>query len=542
MCNFRHVPICKAGRLLGETKGDISTAYTYNNAGWLTSKSNTSNGQTTTYALTYFSDGNIASRAENGVTTNYTYDNLGQLVKENDTTYEYDTRGNRIKRTYGEVVTDYRYDRTNKLMTQNTGDLWTAYAYDENGNNTLRETYEQITENGTTSQNPVEYLAMTYDPLNRLTKAQSEGMTAEYTYGIDNMRTTKTVNGVTTKYAWDRGNIAYERDPGTLSTTYYHYGIGLVASRIINDATFYQTNDHGDVTAWGDVAYSYDAFGNEKTESTGENNFRYSGEYYDEETGFIYLRNRYYDPSTGRFINEDPIKDGLNWYVYCSNNPIRYVDPSGMYYLVKDEQGQVYAVIESEDTLSAISYSEVRDSNAYLNLNYAEAGMLEVGQYVNITGIYNNEYPIPTNIMLSKTAHTQGDSGLRDVSDEEVSRRARDRSLSGEERRRYQREEKIRGQRNKQKRQNHYNKDVSSNSSKPAISTTPAMTPQNSFGTSISTPAYSPGVPIDAVDNEEQLSFWGEAAAGVITAVGIFGGILYLVNSGDASMLYQFVQ
>jgi len=97
----------------------------------------------------------------------------------------------------------------------------------------------------------------------------------------------------------------------------------------MNDATFYQTNDHGDVTAWGDVTYSYDAFGNEKTESTGSNPFRYSGEYYDEETGFIYLRNRYYDPSTGRFINEDPIKDGLNWYVYCGGNPVMFVDPTG---------------------------------------------------------------------------------------------------------------------------------------------------------------------------------------------------------------------
>jgi len=378
MCNFRHVPICKAGRLLGETKGDISTAYTYNNAGWLTSKSNTSNGQTTTYALTYFSDGNIASRAENGVTTNYTYDNLGQLVKENDTTYEYDTRGNRIKRTYGEVVTDYRYDRTNKLMTQNTGDLWTAYAYDENGNNTLRETYEQITENGTTSQNPVEYLAMTYDPLNRLTKAQSEGMTAEYTYGIDNMRTTKTVNGVTTKYAWDRGNIAYERDPGTLSTTYYHYGIGLVASRIINDATFYQTNDHGDVTAWGDVAYSYDAFGNEKTESTGENNFRYSGEYYDEETGFIYLRNRYYDPSTGRFINEDPIRDGYNWYVYCHNDPVNFKDSLG---LVESRDKKILTQDDYEKVLILTEiYNWAKEQNDGVLADYAHYEAVKIRQ------------------------------------------------------------------------------------------------------------------------------------------------------------------
>ena len=77
--------------------------------------------------------------------------------------------------------------------------------------------------------------------------------------------------------------------------------------------------------------YAYDAFGNysEETDSPKKNPFRYCGEYTDDETGLIYLRNRYYDPAIGRFITEDPAKDGLNWYVYCGNNPIRYVDPTG---------------------------------------------------------------------------------------------------------------------------------------------------------------------------------------------------------------------
>ena len=44
----------------------------------------------------------------------------------------------------------------------------------------------------------------------------------------------------------------------------------------------------------------------------------------------IYLRNRYYDPSLRRFISEDPAKDGLNWYVYCGNNPVNAVDPWGL--------------------------------------------------------------------------------------------------------------------------------------------------------------------------------------------------------------------
>ncbi|WP_424141323.1 RHS repeat-associated core domain-containing protein [Sporosalibacterium faouarense] len=77
-------------------------------------------------------------------------------------------------------------------------------------------------------------------------------------------------------------------------------------------------------------------FGNEINQDFNDTNpFRYSGEYYDKETGTYYLRARYYDPSIGRFISEDSYTGkltdplSLNLYTYCWNNPIRYVDPSG---------------------------------------------------------------------------------------------------------------------------------------------------------------------------------------------------------------------
>lgn len=60
-----------------------------------------------------------------------------------------------------------------------------------------------------------------------------------------------------------------------------------------------------------------------------ENPYRYCGEYTDIETGYVYLRARYYDPTLGRFISEDSAKDGYNWYVYCGNDPVNRVDPSG---------------------------------------------------------------------------------------------------------------------------------------------------------------------------------------------------------------------
>ena len=60
------------------------------------------------------------------------------------------------------------------------------------------------------------------------------------------------------------------------------------------------------------------------------NPFRYCGECFDEETGFVYLRARYYSPDIGRFVSEDPIKDGNNWYVYCGNSPVNNIDPLGL--------------------------------------------------------------------------------------------------------------------------------------------------------------------------------------------------------------------
>ena len=99
---------------------------------------------------------------------------------------------------------------------------------------------------------------------------------------------------------------------------------------------YYNFNGHGDVTGITNSLYSqiksyeYDAFGVEKNPDPADiNPFRYCAEYYDTETGYIYLRARYYDVKDGRFISEDPAKDGLNWYVYCGNNPVNFVDPSG---------------------------------------------------------------------------------------------------------------------------------------------------------------------------------------------------------------------
>jgi RHS repeat-associated protein len=81
--------------------------------------------------------------------------------------------------------------------------------------------------------------------------------------------------------------------------------------------------------------YRYDAFGNQVAPDPNDTNpFRYNAEYFDAETGKYYLRFRYYNPTIGRFTQEDPIRFDLNWYIYANNNPILYIDPSGLAFFI----------------------------------------------------------------------------------------------------------------------------------------------------------------------------------------------------------------
>jgi RHS repeat-associated protein len=61
-----------------------------------------------------------------------------------------------------------------------------------------------------------------------------------------------------------------------------------------------------------------------------EHEGKFTGKDFDAEISLYYFNARWYDPELGRFISVDPIKDGVNWYVYCSNNPLICIDPSGL--------------------------------------------------------------------------------------------------------------------------------------------------------------------------------------------------------------------
>jgi RHS repeat-associated protein len=78
---------------------------------------------------------------------------------------------------------------------------------------------------------------------------------------------------------------------------------------------------------------SYDAWGGLRTGSNANGGkaayCANLGHKQDDESGLIYMRARYYELTSGRFVSEDIKRSGINWYVYCSNNPVNKVDASG---------------------------------------------------------------------------------------------------------------------------------------------------------------------------------------------------------------------
>lgn len=82
------------------------------------------------------------------------------------------------------------------------------------------------------------------------------------------------------------------------------------------------------------------------------------------------------DPNLGRFITEDPIKDGTNWYIYVNNNPLRYTDPTG---LISIEGATVSDndVFDAWDTQTLVSEKstkqEAQDLNNLVNFSRAMA-------------------------------------------------------------------------------------------------------------------------------------------------------------------------
>lgn len=291
----------------------------------------------------------------------------------------------------------FEYDKLNRLSKEQTSSKTTNYTYDNNGNiltKTTNGNVVQYTYNGEKLKsyngqlcyydilgNPILYRGTTCT-WSRIKNLASYG-DVQFTYNAQGLRLTKTANNTTKNYTWAGDKLVAETYQGTLQKTIqevkgldylpqelpictqavvvdktimedtpieivYLYGVNGITGFTLNGTEFYyRKNIQGDVTHIYDefgklmAHYVYNAWGEHQMlvdeDGIGKiNAIRYRSYYYDNETGFYYLKSRYYDPEVGRFISMDSIEylepgriNGLNLYAYCLNNPIMYSDPDG---------------------------------------------------------------------------------------------------------------------------------------------------------------------------------------------------------------------
>ena len=324
----------------------------------------------------YDAAGQLTHIQSKGGQTQYRYDPIGRLIAavtpDFSETFAFDPADNRLD------LSGNKQDQANSQEKPSLNKVWgnllkeyagVHYDYDQRGN-LIRKT-----RNGETTD-------YHWNGYNQLIKIENRNGSTEYRYDPLGRRTAKIRNGETTVYHWQEDTLAIESTNG--QNTHYLFEPGTFESLAQFQTTspigieredkpaepysydpetdpllkipsepqgqseaqpelvYYQLDHLGTPiaahNAKGEAVWTaeYEAWGRIRQETVSDGPkvnipFRFQGQYYDEESGLHYNRFRYYDPEIGRFVSQDPIglDGGLNIYVYVKN-PVQWVDPSGL--------------------------------------------------------------------------------------------------------------------------------------------------------------------------------------------------------------------
>jgi RHS repeat-associated protein len=313
------------------------TAFTdargYDNADRLTTITDTTPGGATLAAFAYAEDNRdllttattSSAAAVPAASHSYGYNLLDQLTTADTTPYGYDPTGQPT--TLG--PTNQTFDTADQLTSSTGPNGTTSYTYSPLGQRATATTANHTTTYG-------------YDQAGRLTAVNPPqgGTSVTYAYTGNGNVHTRTAGKTTTTYTTGQA-------PGGLSviltdgiTNYLYDDTGQPLEQLTNSGTidYYLTDHQGStralIAATGstDATYDYDPYGNLTTHTgTTDTPLRYTGQYQDPTTNLYYLRNRYYDPSTGQFLTRDPLEATTGQpYEYVDDNPLNETDPLGL--------------------------------------------------------------------------------------------------------------------------------------------------------------------------------------------------------------------
>jgi RHS repeat-associated protein len=235
---------------------------------------------------------------------NFTYDADDRIMS----TEQYDNNGN----TLVSGARTFKYDFQNRLksMTNSANGVAATMIYDGDGNRVAKTVGSTTTKYLVDDLNPTGYAQV-------VEEIGTGGVQRTYTYGLQRISQNQLLGSSQSSAVWTASFFGYDGVNGSV--------------RMLTDIT-------GAVTD----TYDYDAWGN-IVSSTGStpNVYLYRGEQYDPDLQLYYLRARYFNPLTGRFLSRDPWSgqmfepQTLHKYMYATGDPVNLQDPRGRQAMVE---------------------------------------------------------------------------------------------------------------------------------------------------------------------------------------------------------------